>query len=79
MKLSMMTAVLMAFQLTAFAQSNSKCPDMAKFRSPGVTLEITRAEIVPAGRAPGAAGRCSRPGVAGALPHRRNDGPAHRH
>ena len=71
MKLSMMTAVLMAFQLTAFAQSNSKCPDMAKFRSPGVTLEITRAEIVPAGRAPGARGGAPGP----ALPaHCRIDG-----
>jgi len=30
--------------------------EMAKFRSPGVTLEITRAEIVPAGRAQGARG-----------------------
>ena len=71
MKLSMMTAVLMALQLTAFAQSNSKCSDMAKFRSPGVTLEITRAEIVPAGRAPGARGGPAGP----ALPaHCRIDG-----
>jgi hypothetical protein len=56
MKLCVVPIVLLAVQVTAFAQSNSKCADMAKFRSPGVTLEITRAEIVPAGRAPGARG-----------------------
>src|SRR6266487_3972463 len=56
MKLSVVLIVLLAVQVTAFAQSNSKCSDMAKFRSPVVTLEITRAEIVPAGRAPGARG-----------------------
>ena len=61
MKLSIMPVVLMAVQVTAFAQSNSKCPDMAKFRSPGVTLEITRAEMVPAGRAPGARGGAAGP------------------
>jgi hypothetical protein len=53
MKLSVVPAVLLAVQFTAFAQSNSKCSDIAKLRSPGVTLEITRAEIVPAGRAQG--------------------------
>src|SRR4030095_11264372 len=51
-----LSVVLLAAQLTAFGQSSSKCSDMAKFRSPGVTLEITRAEIVPAGRAAGARG-----------------------
>jgi feruloyl esterase len=56
MKLSILTVVLLAVQLTAFGQSSSKCSDMAKFRSPGVALEITRAEIVPAGRAAGARG-----------------------
>src|SRR6266571_9219499 len=56
MKLSVVLIVLLAVQVTAFAQSNSKCSDMAKFRSPGVTLEISRAEIVPAGRTPGARG-----------------------
>src|SRR5436190_13592604 len=56
MKLSILPVVLMAVQVTAFAQSNSKCSDMAKVRSPGVALEITRAAIVPAGRAPGARG-----------------------
>ena len=56
MKLCIVPIVLLAVEVTAFAQSNSKCSDMAKFRSPGVTLEITRAEIVPAGRAPGARG-----------------------
>jgi hypothetical protein len=51
MKLSIVPVVLMALQVAAFAQSNSKCSDMAKFRSPGVTLEITRAVTVPAGGA----------------------------
>jgi hypothetical protein len=56
MKLSIVPVVLLTVHVAAFAQSNSKCADMAKFRSPGVTLEITRAEIVNAGRAPGARG-----------------------
>ena len=45
-----------AIQVTAFAQTNSKCTDLTKFKSPGVTLEITRAEAMPAGRAQGARG-----------------------
>ena len=61
MKLSIAPVFLMALQVTAFAQSNSKCSDMAKFRSPGVTLEITRAVTVPAGRAPGARGGAAGP------------------
>jgi pimeloyl-ACP methyl ester carboxylesterase len=61
MKLSIVPVFLMALQVTAFAQSNSKCSDMAKFRSPGVTLEITRAVTVPAGRAPGARGGAAGP------------------
>src|SRR5712671_4896344 len=32
MKLAIAPVVLMALQVTAFAQSNSKCSDMAKFR-----------------------------------------------
>ncbi|HET9942530.1 MAG TPA: tannase/feruloyl esterase family alpha/beta hydrolase [Terriglobia bacterium] len=71
MKLSIVPVVLLTVQVAAFAQSNSKCSDMAKFRSPGVTLEITRAAIVPAGRAPGARGGPAGP----ALPaHCRIDG-----
>jgi len=71
MKLSIVPIVLLAVQATALAQSNSKCSDMGKFRSPGVTLEITRAEIVPAGRVPGARGGPAGP----ALPaHCRIDG-----
>jgi Tannase and feruloyl esterase len=71
MKLSIVPAVLLALQVTGFAQSNSKCPDLAKLRSPGVTLEITHAEMVPAGRAPGARGGAAGP----ALPaHCRIDG-----
>jgi hypothetical protein len=65
------TVVLLALQGSGFAQSNSKCADMAKFKSPGVTLEISRAANVPAGRAVGARG-----GLAGTvLPaHCRIDG-----
>src|SRR6266516_2998717 len=71
MKLSVVSIVLLAVQVTAFAQSNSKCSDMAKFRSPGVPLEITRAEIVPAGRAAGARGGPAGPALPG---HCRIDG-----
>jgi feruloyl esterase len=56
MKLSIMPLILLVLPLTGFAQSNSKCSDMAKFQSPGVTLEITRAATVSAGRAAGARG-----------------------
>src|SRR4030095_8174519 len=56
MKLSVAPIILLTVQVAAFAQSNSKCSDMTKFQSSGVTLEITRAETVPAGRAPGARG-----------------------
>ena len=47
---------LQAFQGAAFAQSSSKCADMSKFKSPGASLEITRAAAVPAGRATGRGG-----------------------
>jgi feruloyl esterase len=56
MKLSIVPIIVFAAQASALAQSGSKCADMAKFHSPGVTLEITRAEAVPAGRAPGGRG-----------------------
>jgi feruloyl esterase len=74
MKLSFIPVLAVAMQITAFAQTNSRCADMAKFKSPGVTLEITRAESMPAGRAPGARG--GRGGPAGPeLPaHCRIDG-----
>ena len=74
MKLSIIPVLAVAMQITAFAQTNSKCADMTKFKSPGVTLEITRAEAMPAGRAPGARG--GRGGPAGPeLPaHCRIDG-----
>ena len=63
-----------AMQITVFAQTNPKCADMTKLRAPGVTLEITRAEAMPAGRAAGARG--GRGGAAGPeLPaHCRIDG-----
>ena len=71
MKLAVVPIVLLAAQVAAFAQSSTKCSYMAKFRSPGVILEITRAQIVPAGRAPGARGGPAGP----ALPaHCRIDG-----
>ena len=74
MKLSIIPVLAVTMQITAFAQTNSKCADMAKLKSPGVTLEITRAEAMPAGRAPG--GRGGRGGPAGPeLPaHCRIDG-----
>ena len=63
MKLSIIPIVLLSLQAAAFAQSNSKCADMTKFKSPGVALEITRAVPIPAGRAQGRAAlqdRCCR-------------------
>ena len=56
MQPSIVPVLALAMQITAFAQTNSKCTDMTKFKSPGVTLEITRAEAMPAGRAAGARG-----------------------
>src|SRR3954470_12994519 len=56
MKRYILPVVVLAMQITAFAQTNSKCSDLAKFKSPAVTLEITRAAAVPAGRATGARG-----------------------
>src|ERR1700733_4767544 len=39
-----------------FAQAPNKCGDMAKFRIAGAKIEITRAEMVAAGQAPGGRG-----------------------
>lgn len=61
MKLSIISAVVMTLQVAAFAQSNTKCSDMAKFRAPGASLEITRAAAVPAGRAPAGRGSATGP------------------
>jgi feruloyl esterase len=55
MKLYIVPVLLVAFEAAGFAQT-SKCADMSKFRSPGVTIEITRAAIVPAGPAASARG-----------------------
>ena len=63
MKLSIIPVVAVAMQITAFAQTDSRCEHDKVLKSPGVTLEITRAEAVPAGRAPGARG--GRGGAAG--------------
>src|SRR5947209_377413 len=61
MKLSIIPAVLIALQITAFAQSNLKCSSMTNFKTPGVTLEITRAADIPAGRAPAGRGGATGP------------------
>ena len=50
---------------TSFAQTANKCADLAKFQMPGAAIEITRAEMVAAGQAPGGRGgvvrvRCCR-------------------
>jgi feruloyl esterase len=39
----------------AFAQTN-KCADLAKLKMPGMTLEFTKADLVPAGQAPAGRG-----------------------
>ena len=41
---------------TTFAQTTKQCADLSKFQMPGATIEITRAEMVPAGQAPGGRG-----------------------
>ena len=56
MKLVLIPAAVLALQITGFAQTNSKCQDISKLKSPGVNLEFTRAAAVPAGRAAGARG-----------------------
>jgi pimeloyl-ACP methyl ester carboxylesterase len=56
MRFAIAPIVFLAAQVAVFAQSNTTCAGMTKFRSPGMTLEITRAESVPAGQAPGARG-----------------------
>ena len=61
MKLSITAFALFALQGAAFAQSNSKCADMAKFKSPGVTLEISRAANIAEGRVIGARGGAAGP------------------
>jgi hypothetical protein len=40
----------------ALAQAPNKCADLAKFKSPGMTIDITRAEMLPAGQVAGARG-----------------------
>jgi feruloyl esterase len=41
---------------TTFAQTAKQCADLSKFQMPGATIEITRAEMVAAGPAPGGRG-----------------------
>jgi hypothetical protein len=53
MKLALAAILVVASPLVTLAQSNIKCAGMAQFRSPGMTLEITRAVEFPNGRAPG--------------------------
>ena len=60
-----------AMAATSFAQSPTRCTEMGKLKVPGVNLEITRADWVPAGALP--AGRGGTGGVT--LPaHCRVDG-----
>ncbi len=40
----------------AFGQSANKCAGLSQFQMPGAAIEISRAEMVPAGRAPGGRG-----------------------
>jgi Tannase and feruloyl esterase len=56
MKLALACLLVVLAQLPALAQSNEKCSGMTQFRSPGLTLEITRAARIPAGQAQGARG-----------------------
>jgi feruloyl esterase len=71
MRLAVASILLLAAPLIAVAQSNPKCAGMALFRSPGMTLEITRAAVIPESRAPGGRGG----GVGPMLPaHCRVDG-----
>ena len=52
----MLSVFLASSGVVAFAQSSNKCGDMAKFQMPGSRIEITRAEMVPAGQAPSVRG-----------------------
>jgi feruloyl esterase len=61
LKLALMPLVVLAAQVQSFAQSDAQCSGMTQFRSAGMTLEITRAESVPAGRAPGGRGGAAGP------------------
>ena len=56
MRIVLASILILASQLPAIAQTNNKCSAMTQFRSPGLTLEITRAVAVPAGQAQGARG-----------------------
>jgi feruloyl esterase len=52
--------IFLATAALGFAQSASKCADLSKFQMPGSRIDISRAEMVAAGRA--AAGRGGTPG-----------------
>ena len=41
---------------TSYAQSTSRCADLTRFQMPGAAIEITRAEMVAPGQAPGGRG-----------------------
>lgn len=55
-----MLTLFASFAAAGFAQSASKCTDLAKFQMPGNRIEISRAEMTAAGPAP--AGRGGQPG-----------------
>ena len=42
--------------VTSYAQSTNRCADLTRFQMPGAAIEITRAEMVAAGQAPGGRG-----------------------
>lgn len=56
MRFAVASLLLLASPVIAVAQSITKCSGMAQFRSPGMTLEITRAAVVAERRAPGGRG-----------------------
>ena len=54
--MKLLISLAIASGAIGLAQSQSRCPDMAKFKAPGMKLEITRAEWVPAGQMPAGRG-----------------------
>jgi feruloyl esterase len=56
MKFKAAMLLILAAPLAGMAQSNTGCSGMMQLKSPGMTLEITRAALIPAGPAQGARG-----------------------
>lgn len=55
-RMQRLLVLLVSIPVVGFAQSGGKCADLAKFQMPGNKIEITRAEMVAAGRAPAGRG-----------------------